>query len=151
MVTQLLRGRYRKGTRKLNNNTVTYEAQRNGEAQLAGKRAVRPKTGRHETSSKQTKSGPGPSNGLRASEPGPYKGNSLSGTRKRRRRRKSRPYIRPRKLAWPFGGLRASENCYNRAQLMGGGRSEVIWREWNRLRRSGRGFPRGGRRLHDLL
>ena len=30
--------------------------------------------------------------------------------------------------------------CYNRAQLAGGGGSEVIWREWNRLRRSGRGY-----------
>ena len=45
-----------------------------------------------------------------------------------------------RKLAGPFDQSQGKKNCYNRAQLMGCGRSEVIWREWNRLRRSGRGY-----------
>ncbi len=44
-------------------------------------------------------------------------------------------------IGGPFDGLRTSENCYNRAQMAGCGRSEVIWREWNRLRRNGRGYP----------
>ncbi len=55
---------------------------------------------------------------------------------------------RTRKLAGPFGRTQGKpfdhsqdeQNCYNRAQMAGGGRSEVIWREWNRLRRSGRGY-----------
>ena len=60
------------------------------------------------------------------------------------------------KLARPFDGFRASrsaelrasrsisltasKNCYNRAELVGGGRSEVIWRDRNRLRRNGHGY-----------
>ncbi|HTA57001.1 MAG TPA: hypothetical protein VK805_02530 [Candidatus Baltobacteraceae bacterium] len=55
--------------RESSNSTVTYGTQRNGEARLAGKMAVRPTAGWMKASSKQAKSGPG--------EPGPYKGNSL--------------------------------------------------------------------------
>jgi hypothetical protein len=107
-------------------------------------------------SATRAKSGPGPSVGLRASEPGPYKSYGLMELESEEggvkpplhsgaeiggalRRTQGEPFDQAQ--GGPFDESQREQNCYNRARLAGGGRSEVICPDRNRLRRSGRRYP----------